>query len=137
MSLLEVEDLSIRFRTGAGYVQAVDRVSFRLERGEMLGIAGESGCGKTTTALALPRLLPETAETTSGRVRQIASLVSWSSTITESRTLTINRYFFMRRSHQVMREPLRTARRLQGVLRARQRGENISSSARTFLRQRQ
>ena len=69
MSLLEVEDLSIRFRTGAGYVQAVDRVSFRLERGEMLGIAGESGCGKTTTALALPRLLPETAETTSGRVR--------------------------------------------------------------------
>jgi peptide/nickel transport system ATP-binding protein len=69
MSLLEVEDLSIRFRTGAGYVQAVDRVSLRLERGEMLGIAGESGCGKTTTALALPRLLPETAETTSGRVR--------------------------------------------------------------------
>jgi peptide/nickel transport system ATP-binding protein len=69
MSLLEVEDLSIRFRTGAGFVQAVDRVSFRLERGEMLGIAGESGCGKTTTALALPRLLPETAETTSGQVR--------------------------------------------------------------------
>jgi peptide/nickel transport system ATP-binding protein len=69
MSLLEVEDLSIRFRTGAGFVQAVDRVSLRLERGEMLGIAGESGCGKTTTALALPRLLPETAETTSGRVR--------------------------------------------------------------------
>jgi peptide/nickel transport system ATP-binding protein len=69
MSLLEVEDLSIRFRTASGFVRAVDRVSFQLERGEMLGIAGESGCGKTTTALALPRLLPETAETTSGQVR--------------------------------------------------------------------
>jgi len=69
MSLLEVEDLSIRFRTSAGFVQAVDRVSLRVERGEMLGLAGESGCGKTTTALALPRLLPETAETTSGQVR--------------------------------------------------------------------
>jgi peptide/nickel transport system ATP-binding protein len=69
MGLLEVEDLSIRFRTNAGYVHAVDRVSLRVERGEMLGLAGESGCGKTTTALALPRLLPDTAETTSGQVR--------------------------------------------------------------------
>ena len=61
MSLLDVVDLSVQFKTRTGHVQAVDRVSFALERGEMLGLAGESGCGKTTTALALPRLLPETA----------------------------------------------------------------------------
>ncbi|MDQ6794871.1 MAG: ABC transporter ATP-binding protein [Chloroflexota bacterium] len=69
MALLEVDELSVRFATSAGYVQAVDRVSLRVEAGEMLGLAGESGCGKTTTALALPRLLPASAEVTSGHVR--------------------------------------------------------------------
>ena len=68
MSLLDVVDLSVRFRTRTGHVQAVDRVSFALERGEMLGLAGESGCGKTTTALALPRLLPDTAVVTGTRI---------------------------------------------------------------------
>jgi peptide/nickel transport system ATP-binding protein len=69
MALLEVEDLSVRFATSAGYVQAVDRVSLTVAAGEMLGLAGESGCGKTTTALALPRLLPGSAEVTGGHVR--------------------------------------------------------------------
>ena len=68
MALLDVVDLSVRFTTRAGPVQAVDRVSFALERGEMLGLAGESGCGKTTTALALPRLLPDTASMTGTRI---------------------------------------------------------------------
>jgi peptide/nickel transport system ATP-binding protein len=68
MSLLEVEDLSVRFETRSGAIHAVDRVSFTLERGEMLGLAGESGCGKTTTALALPRLLPDTARVTANRI---------------------------------------------------------------------
>jgi peptide/nickel transport system ATP-binding protein len=56
--LLEVRDLAIEFTTKAGTVHAVDGTSFTLERGEAMGLAGESGCGKTTTALAVMRLLP-------------------------------------------------------------------------------
>src|SRR5215210_7028409 len=57
--LLEVRDLSIKFESGNGTVNAVDRVSFSLEKGETLAIVGESGSGKSVTALALTRLLPE------------------------------------------------------------------------------
>jgi oligopeptide/dipeptide ABC transporter ATP-binding protein len=67
--LLEVEDLRTSFTLGSGTVHAVDGVSFRLERGEALGIAGESGCGKTTTALSLVRLLPANGAITAGSVR--------------------------------------------------------------------
>ena len=65
-SLLDVTDLSVRFDTDDGTVHAVDRMSFTLDRGEVLGIVGESGCGKTVTALSMLRLLPPTA-TISGR----------------------------------------------------------------------
>ncbi len=61
MALLEVRHLTLHYRTKRGEVNAVDNVSFTLERGEALGIVGESGCGKTTLALAIMRLLPENA----------------------------------------------------------------------------
>jgi len=67
--LLVVEGLTTHFRLGADTVYAVDDVSFILEDGEALGIAGESGCGKTTTALSLLRLLPSNAEVVAGSVR--------------------------------------------------------------------
>jgi peptide/nickel transport system ATP-binding protein len=66
--LLRVEDLSVRFALPRGSVKAVDGVSFGLDDGEALGIAGESGCGKTTTALSLVRLLPGNGRIRSGRV---------------------------------------------------------------------
>src|SRR5512145_753498 len=57
--VLEVEDLKTYFYTRAGLVKAVDGVSFSLKRGEMLAIVGESGCGKSVTALSLMRLVAD------------------------------------------------------------------------------
>ena len=57
--LLEVRDLSVEYRTDMETVYAVNHVSFSLEKGKTLGLVGETGAGKTTTALALLRLLPE------------------------------------------------------------------------------
>ena len=67
-ALLEVEDLHIRLATSRGVLRAVDGVSFRVEAGRTLGIVGESGCGKTMTALAMMRLLPTIARITAGRI---------------------------------------------------------------------
>jgi oligopeptide/dipeptide ABC transporter ATP-binding protein len=58
MSLLEVKNLKTYFFTPFGSVKAVDDVSFTMKRGIALGLAGESGCGKTTTAYSLMKLVP-------------------------------------------------------------------------------
>ncbi len=67
--LLVVEGLRTHFSLASGSVKAVDGVSFRLDHGEALGIAGESGCGKTTTALSLVRILPSNGRIVDGHVR--------------------------------------------------------------------
>jgi oligopeptide/dipeptide ABC transporter ATP-binding protein len=59
--LLAVENLAVYFKTGDVVVRAVDGVSFDLRRGETLGLVGESGCGKSTTARAIVGLVPVTA----------------------------------------------------------------------------
>jgi peptide/nickel transport system ATP-binding protein len=70
VSLLEVRDLQTHFFTLDGEVRAVDGVSFTLERGETLGIVGESGCGKSVTALSMLRLIPpETGRIVGGSIR--------------------------------------------------------------------
>ncbi|CAN5711702.1 ABC transporter ATP-binding protein [soil metagenome] len=58
-NLLEVRNLSTHFFTPDGVVQAVDDVSFELGYGETLGLVGESGCGKSVTALSIARLVPD------------------------------------------------------------------------------
>ena len=67
--LLELDDLTMHYRTGDGWVSAVDGVSFTLHTGEALGLVGESGCGKTSVAMSFLRLLPENAEFRGGSVR--------------------------------------------------------------------
>ena len=67
--MLVVENLTTEFALEKTTVHAVDGVSFTLRDGEALGIAGESGCGKTTTALSLVRLLPSNGRIAAGSVR--------------------------------------------------------------------
>src|SRR5437870_3121330 len=55
--LLEVKELTVSFRTEDGVVRALDRVSFTVEEGEVVGIVGESGSGKTVTMLSVMRLI--------------------------------------------------------------------------------
>ena len=66
--LIEVADLAIQLSTSRGAAQAVRKVSFSLRRGETMGLVGESGCGKSVTALALMGLLPDSA-VVSGSIR--------------------------------------------------------------------
>jgi len=67
-TLLEVRDLSVRFRTRDGVVQAVSNLSFTLRRGETLGVVGESGSGKSVTSLAVMGLLNRATAQISGEI---------------------------------------------------------------------
>ena len=66
--ILQVVDLTMHYLTRQGEVKAVDGVSFDLERGQVLGLVGESGCGKTSVAMSLMKLLPDNARLIGGQV---------------------------------------------------------------------
>ena len=66
--LLEVKNLQTHFPTRAGLVRAVDGVSFYLDRGELLGLVGESGCGKSMTALSIMRLVAPPGRIAGGEI---------------------------------------------------------------------
>ena len=66
--LLEVKDLRVNLPTARGWAPVLRGVSFAMRRGDTLGLIGESGCGKSMTALALMGLLPEGAQVT-GSIR--------------------------------------------------------------------
>jgi len=69
-TLLAVEELSLGFATQAGFASVLDRVSLSIDRGQVLGLVGESGCGKTTLARAILGVLPrDSARISGGRVR--------------------------------------------------------------------
>ncbi len=68
MALLEVRELSVVYRTPFGIVNALNDVTFNIDRGESLAVVGESGSGKSTLALAVSRLLPPNARYVSGSI---------------------------------------------------------------------
>ena len=67
-ALLEIKDLSVEFDAGKDLNRAVNHVSISIDRGEIIGVVGESGCGKTVTGLAVLRLLADTATISSGSI---------------------------------------------------------------------
>lgn len=68
MTILEVKNLNLGFETEAGFKQALYDVSFSLEKGKIHALVGESGCGKTISAMSILKLLPKTAKITSGEI---------------------------------------------------------------------
>ncbi len=66
--ILDVQGLATHFHTRGGVVKAVDEVSFQVRRGEVLGIVGESGCGKSVTALSILGLIPHPGRIERGRI---------------------------------------------------------------------
>lgn len=68
MNLLEVKNLYIEYRTQEGILNVVNDVSFELKQGESLGLVGESGCGKTTLAKTIMKLLPDNGFISSGEI---------------------------------------------------------------------
>jgi peptide/nickel transport system ATP-binding protein len=66
--LLEVRDLHVRFETSRGTVNAVEGISYTVNRGEIVAIVGESGCGKSVSSLAIMRLLAKTGRVTQGQI---------------------------------------------------------------------
>ena len=67
-TVLAVDNLTMHYVTRAGVVRAVDGVSFSVERGQSLGLVGESGCGKSSIAMTLLKLLPDNARLVSGSI---------------------------------------------------------------------
>lgn len=68
MTLLEVKNINLGFNTEMGFKKAVSGVSFELQKGEVLAIVGESGCGKTLTAMSILSLLPKNCQMSEGEI---------------------------------------------------------------------
>ena len=66
--LVEIKDLRVEFDVRAGIVKGVDGVSFDINRGETIGVIGESGCGKSVTARAILQMIPKPGKIAHGEV---------------------------------------------------------------------
>ena len=67
MDLLDIQGLTTHFFTRSGVIKAVDNLSLTLQKGRVLGLVGESGCGKTVTALSILNLVPYPGKIVAGK----------------------------------------------------------------------
>ena len=67
-TLIDIQDLCIEFQTSAGTVHAVDHVSFDIKKGEVFALVGESGCGKSTTAMGIMQLVKQPGRIAGGEI---------------------------------------------------------------------
>src|SRR5438093_8866696 len=67
-AILETQNLTTNYRTMRGWVRAAEGVNFHVEKGEALGLAGESGCGKTTVAMSILKILPQGGTIRGGKI---------------------------------------------------------------------
>ena len=73
MALIEVENLKLYFMTRRGPAKAVDNIGFSIEKRETLGLIGESGCGKTTTAMSLMKFIKPPGKIVGGSIRYMGN----------------------------------------------------------------
>ncbi len=74
--LLEVKNLRTEFKRDKTWVTAVNNVSFSIQPGEILGLVGESGCGKSVTSLSIMKLLARNSKISNGEIRLMARIFS-------------------------------------------------------------
>src|SRR5207302_9995802 len=67
-NVIQINDLRVQFRTQVGVVNALNGVSFSIPRGKVLGVVGESGCGKSITGLGIMQLIPHPGKVLSGHI---------------------------------------------------------------------
>ena len=68
MNILEIKNLTTKLATDRGVITAVDNVSLHLKKGEILGLVGESGCGKSMPAMSIMQLLPKRQSKIEGEI---------------------------------------------------------------------
>jgi len=86
--LIEVKDLKVQFNVRDGIIHAVDGATFTINRGQTLGIIGESGCGKSVTAKAILRMVPRPGKVTGGEILYHRRIKSNGSEITDIVNIT-------------------------------------------------